>query len=107
VQGQILVGGFEAVHFYAWHPRCPPFHKITLPDPTFQAALRSHLTRFCDVLDQKTEQARALGAYAVMRRVETPGEIAYTPDEDQQLKIVVDGKEVPDERVQGDRGSAF
>ena len=96
VQGQILVGGFEAVHFYAWHPRCPPFHKITLPEPAYQAKLREILDNFCNVLDQLEVRARALGAYAVMRRVETPGEIAYTPDEDQQLKIVVDGKEVPE-----------
>jgi len=34
-------------------------------------------------------RARALGAYAVMRRVETPGEIAYQAPEDEQPLTIV------------------
>ena len=88
VQGQILVGGFEAVHFYSWHPQCPPFHRITLPDRAWQATLRAALGAFCDQLDAMTERARALGVYAVAQRVETPGEVAYSQPEDQQIKLI-------------------
>jgi len=89
VQGQMLVGEFDAVHFYSWHPRMPAFHKITLPDAGYLAKMRDILSTFCDVLDQYTERARALGAYAVVRRVETPGEIAYQDPGDEQLKIIL------------------
>jgi hypothetical protein len=88
VQGQILVGGFEAVNFLSWHPQMPMFHRVILPDRGFQGVLASALNTFCDLLEMKTERARALGAYAVMRRVETPADIAYQADEDEQLRIV-------------------
>jgi YqaJ-like viral recombinase domain len=63
VQGQMLVGEFECVHFYAWHPRMPPFHQVTLPDPLYQQSLRDALERFSDELEHETERARALGMY--------------------------------------------
>jgi hypothetical protein len=88
VQGHLLVGEFEAVHFYAWHPQMPSFHRVTLPDRNYIANLAGALNAFCDALDIMTQRARALGAYAVVRRVETPADIAYQADEDVQLKIV-------------------
>lgn len=90
VQGHILVGEFEASHFYSWHPQCPPFHRMTLPIPKWQDALREALLAFCDALDAETERARALGAYAVVHRVETPADLAYSQPEDQQVKYVTD-----------------
>ena len=89
VQGQMLVGEFDAGHFYSWHPRCPASPKIPLRDVAYQATMRGILERFCDVLDQQTARARAIGAYAVVQRVETPGEIAYQDPGDEQLKIVI------------------
>jgi hypothetical protein len=50
--------------------------------------LASTLNAFCDLLDIKTERARALGAYAVARRVETPAEVAYQAEEDIQLRLI-------------------
>lgn len=88
VQGQILVGEFDCVHFYSYHPQTPPYHKITLPDRAFMGEMRGALNAFCDVLDATTERARALGAFVVARRVETPGDVAYQAAEDMQLKIV-------------------
>lgn len=89
VQGQLLVADeIECVHFYSYHPQTPPFHKITMPDRAFIGTLRSALDSFCDVLDRTTEKARALGVYAVARRVETPGDIAYQADEDIQFKLI-------------------
>lgn len=91
VQGQLFVGEFEAVHFYSYHPQMPPFEQITLPDRGFQGILRGALSRFVDDLDTLTERARALGAYAVARRIDTPADVAYQAEEDEALKIVVPG----------------
>lgn len=89
VQGHLLVADeFEAVHFYAYHPRTPPFHRVTLRDASYQGALASAVNAFCDVLDTQTERARAVGAYAVVRRVERPVDLAYQPDEFVQLRLV-------------------
>lgn len=88
VQGQMLVGEFDAVHFYSFHPQMPPCHKVTLPDRHYIPVLRAALNSFCDILDATTERARALGVYAVVRRVETPADVAYQADEDVQLKLV-------------------
>lgn len=88
VQGHLLVSEFEAVHFYSYHPQTPSFHKLTLPDRHYIGLLRGVMNTFCDVLDATTERARALGAYAVARRVETPSDIAYQAAEDVQLKLV-------------------
>ena len=89
VQGHLLVGDqFQAVHFWAYHPQMPPFHRITLPDKNFQSALRGALNAFCDALDIMTERARSLGAYAVTRRAVTPAELAYG---ETAIKVVVPG----------------
>lgn len=88
-QGHLLVGDeFEAVHFYSYNPRTPPFHKVILRDNRYQALLAAALTKFCDILDQQTERARALGAFAVVGHVETPADIAYQADEYVQLRLV-------------------
>ena len=88
-QGHLLVGDeFEAVHFYAYNPRTPPYHNVILRDHAFQSLLGAALGRFCDILDQQTERARALGAFAVVRHVETPADIAYQADEYVQLKLI-------------------
>lgn len=85
VQGQILVGGFQAVHFYAFHPQMPPYHKITLPDRHYLMALQAALNSFCDALDVMMERMRSVGAYVVSRQLETPFDNAYG---EPQLKIV-------------------
>jgi hypothetical protein len=88
-QGHLLVGDeFEAVHFYSYHDRTPSFHKVILRDHRFQNVLASALNSFCDILDQQTERARALGAFAAVRQVETPADIAYQSDEYVQLKLI-------------------
>jgi hypothetical protein len=99
LQGQILAGGFDGVDFVSWHAQMPFYHRVVLPDRAFQAILASMLNAFCDLLDIKTERARALGAYAVARRVETPAEVAYS-DEHVTLKLIN-----PEEGDMGD-GSA-
>jgi hypothetical protein len=88
-QGHLLVGDeFDAVHFYTYNPRTPSFHKIILRDPHSQSILAAALDQFCDVLDATTERAKALGAYSVVRNVETPADVAYQQDEYVQLRLV-------------------
>ena len=88
-QGHLLVGDeFDAVHFYTYNPRTPSFHKIILRDPHYQSILAAALDQFCDVLDATTERAKALGAYSVVRNVETPADVAYQQDEYVQLRLV-------------------
>lgn len=88
VQGQIYVGGFSAVHFYSWHPQMPPYHRVVLPDPAFQAALRAALNAFCQQLERVVMQAQAMGVFAFTRQVETPAEIAYQSESDVPPKVV-------------------
>ena len=93
-QGHLLVGDeFDAVHFYSYNPRTPPFHKVILRDQRYQSVLASAVNSFCDILDQQTERARALGAFAVVRQVETPADIAYSQPEDEQLRFIIPDKD--------------
>lgn len=88
VQGQLLIGEFECVHFYSYHPKMPPVHVQNYPDHLFLASLRSALGRFLDVLEQKTERARVLGAY-VVAEPQLPIDKAYPEAEKDPLTIVV------------------
>jgi YqaJ-like viral recombinase domain len=88
-QGHLLVGDdFDAVHFYTYNPRTPPFHRIVMRERGYQAILASALDAFCDQLDRTTERARALGAFVEVRRVETPADLAYQAAEDIQLRLI-------------------
>jgi hypothetical protein len=66
VQGQLLVGGWETVHFFGYHPQMPPVHLETHPDKAYQAAMAELLDRFCRALDHETERARSKGAYYIL-----------------------------------------
>lgn len=88
LQGQLLVGEFDAVHFYSWHPQMPPCHHVVLPDPGYQGALKAALNAFCFQLERVIVQAREMGVYAFTRMVETPAEIAYQNEGDVQPKAV-------------------
>jgi len=65
VQGQILIGGFEAVHFYSWNERCPAVHIVFRPDPPYLELLNRALAEFCDLLDAAEARCRSLGAFIV------------------------------------------
>jgi hypothetical protein len=63
VQGQMLVGEYDAVHFWAYHPACPPVHIVTYPDIPYQESMWTLLDHFARVLDVETERARQLGRW--------------------------------------------
>jgi hypothetical protein len=73
VQGQLLVGGWETVHLFAYHPQMPSFHLETHPDRAYQAAMAELLDRFCRLLDHETERARAKGAYYILDQLAETG----------------------------------
>ena len=72
VQGQLWVAGFDRVHFYSYHPRMPAVHVETVPDAAYANKLISAVKRFADALDETTEVARSLGAYAAATGFQTP-----------------------------------
>jgi YqaJ-like viral recombinase domain len=94
VQGQLIVTGFEAIHFFSWHGRMPSYHLVTLPDRNYQATLGGLRNQFCDELDRDTERAKALGAYAVSTEIITPGEAAYSEEEPYRIVIPEGGGEL-------------
>jgi hypothetical protein len=72
VQGQLYVGGFEAVHFYSWHARCPPCEVTTEIDYEFREIMIELLDEFLQRLEDRTALARAMGTWVPMTIVEAP-----------------------------------
>jgi hypothetical protein len=89
VQGQLLVGEFERVHFYSFHAQMPGYHLITLPDKAFQKTLRQHLADFVEELEEETERARSMGAYQPNPYFTTPFDQA-APAREPTINIIPD-----------------
>ncbi len=53
VQGQILIGGFEFVDWFSYHPDMPPALVRTYRDDTFCNQLETALDMFLDMLNEK------------------------------------------------------
>lgn len=71
IQGQLLVGEFERGHFYSWHPRTPPFYRITNRDDRYLRVLEPLLHAFLDELDHETKRAQSMGSWqAFVRHIE-------------------------------------
>ena len=67
VQGHILIGRFEAVHLWAWHPQTPPVHVLTLRDDDYVKKLAKELYHFCNELDAETDRALRKGPYTLSK----------------------------------------
>lgn len=63
VQGQLIVGNFDCIHFFAFHPRMPKKYVLTLPDLAYMRTLQQALDDFLGELDEKTRKAKELGIY--------------------------------------------
>ena len=63
VQTQLLVGQWDAVHFWSYSPHTPVYHLVTRPDPQYQRLLAGFLADFVAELDHETERARRLGPF--------------------------------------------
>lgn len=89
VQGQLLVGEFEAVHFYSYHPRCPPAEILTRRDESFIRFLRVALSCFVEEMDKRLARLRALGAYVTSAQMRTPMERAFPEAGPDALEVVI------------------
>ena len=70
VQGQLLIGEFEAVHFYSWNPNLPERHIVTLRDDKFIDTLDTLLDLFLEEVEQTEDFVRRKGG--VMPLEEAP-----------------------------------
>lgn len=85
VQGQLLVGEFDMMHFWSWHPQMPPYHIITVRDEEFIEKLARELFFFCEELDSEEARARAMGTFTPGREAEhIPGVFPWMDQETMQ-----------------------
>lgn len=75
VQGNMFVGGFDAMHLWCWHPSMPPKHVYTLRDDDYMDRLGTALYAFCDELDFETKRAAELGTYKVAEHLHIKGDM--------------------------------
>lgn len=61
VQGQLMIGEFDCVHFWSYCPGFVPVHIETRPDEKFQARMREYLELFWEDLEKATEYVRRKG----------------------------------------------
>lgn len=66
VQGQLIIGQFECVHFYSFHPRMPPKYIPVEPEPKYAATLEQALADFVGDLELATMRARELGIFVTV-----------------------------------------
>ena len=95
VQGQLFVTGLDCNHFYAYHPRMPAKHIVSLPEPAYIGKMRDHLMFFVEELFVQTERARKLGAYVEAVRASTPLD-ATVPAAERLHIVVPDGGTILD-----------
>jgi hypothetical protein len=60
VQGQMLVGGFDLVHFYSYHPEFPPYYQICERSNRIIDLLHTRLATFLAELDAAEVALRKL-----------------------------------------------
>jgi hypothetical protein len=60
VQGQMLVGQFDLVHFYSYHPDFPPYHAISERNNRIIDLLRTRLETFLAEVDAAEATLRKL-----------------------------------------------
>jgi hypothetical protein len=65
IQGQMLICGFQRVHFYAYRHDMPAWHKVVERDEACIEALRVHIETVCDKLEEEWQRAQELGLYAI------------------------------------------
>lgn len=61
VQGQILIGEFEFVDWFSYHPDMPPAHIRTIRDDAYCAKLEKALDAFDKIMEGKIADLKKLG----------------------------------------------
>lgn len=62
VQGQMLVGGFDFVDWFSYHPDMPPSLVRTYRDEDYINSLKTSLEMFTEELDEKLQRLVEIGA---------------------------------------------
>lgn len=60
LQGQCLIGRFDYVHLFSWHPDLPPKFVTVRRDDTFCEMLEQALVKFCAELKRLAEETRPM-----------------------------------------------
>lgn len=89
VQGQLLITDYDAVHFYSYHPRCPPAEYVTHRDVPFIRTMVQLLNDFLEQLDERLERCRSLGAYVASQSLVTPLQAAFPDPGPDALQIIL------------------
>jgi YqaJ-like viral recombinase domain len=63
VQGQLWVGEFDVVHFWAYHPQMPPCWMEVKRDEEFIARLQKEVGFFLRDLEAETRRCREMGTF--------------------------------------------
>lgn len=63
VQGQMLVGGFDFIDRYSFHPQLPPVRERVLRDEKIIDALKAGLTQFIDMKEAMLAKVRSTGFF--------------------------------------------
>lgn len=63
VQGQLLISNSDVVHFWSYHPDCPPAYRRIERDEPFIRALDNLLDQFCAELEANYLRALKMGAW--------------------------------------------
>ena len=61
VQGQILIGEFEFVDWFSYHPDMPPAHIRTYRDDAYCEKLKRALDAFTGLMDEKISELTSIG----------------------------------------------
>lgn len=69
VQGQMLIGQFECVHFFAFHPRMPSVYLCSLRDDAYLKTLRQAVDDFVGEVDEATKKAKAMGTFIPLEEI--------------------------------------
>jgi len=77
VQGQILIGQFEFVDRYSFHPEMPSVKIRTYRDALYIRTLSDALESFCDMKDEMLEIVKARGMFAERAAMMTAHEAEY------------------------------
>jgi hypothetical protein len=89
VQGQLMIGEFEQVVFYSYHPRCPAAEFVAHRDEPYIRVMRQLLRDFREQLAAALDRARALGIFLESHAMQTPMARAYPESGPDPLQVLL------------------
>lgn len=78
VQGQLLVGEFDCVHFYSYYPGLPSARWVTERDSKYIKEMVPLLVGFLKQMDQRMERCRELGVFDIEADYPHPDAASHT-----------------------------